>query len=144
MLVCRFVKRNSVKLCHVPLKLNQKYRSNIAVRSHQKLVRSQQKLARSCFFLIWFFTSETVVLFYLFALSACIGNGVMCMSVCISGPHWKRSFASVANKLAHISDMVGDTDPFSVSDGVFGPFPMCRSVLVWPKQLCNIPCNRLV
>ena len=37
---------------------------------------------------------------------------------------------SVAIVRLHISDRGGDTDPFSVAEGVFGPFPMCRSVLV--------------
>jgi hypothetical protein len=45
-------------------------------------------------------------------------------------PHRKRFLAFVTDEGLHISHGVGDTDPFSVAEGVFGPFPMCRSVLV--------------
>ena len=45
-------------------------------------------------------------------------------------PHRKRFLASVTDEGLHISDRGGDTDPFSVAEEVFGPFPMCRSVLV--------------
>ena len=40
---------------------------------------------------------------------------------------------SVAIVRLHISDRGGDTDPFSIADEIFGPFPMCRSVLVWGR-----------
>ena len=60
-----------------------------------------------------------------------IGNGdgsATVANLCLIGDGF---FASVTDEGLHISDRVGDTDPFSVSEGVFGPFPMCRSVLVW-------------
>ena len=59
-----------------------------------------------------------------------IGNGDVSATVanlCLIGDGF---FASVPDEVLHISHGGGDTDPFSVAEGFFGPFPMCRSVLV--------------
>ena len=63
-------------------------------------------------------------------MSRYIGNGDWMATVAKIKPHRWRFFLSVADESLHISDRVVDTDPFSVAEGVFGPFPMCRSVLV--------------
>lgn len=43
----------------------------------------------------------------------------------------QRIKISIAIERLHISDRGGDTDPFSVADEGFGPFPMYCSVLVF-------------
>ena len=69
-----------------------------------------------------------------FLMSRYIGNGDWMATVAKIKPHRWRFFLSVADESLHISDRVGDTDPFSVAEGVFGLFPMCRSVLVFHDQ----------